>query len=318
MRKLLFKITHSLAFYLILLLVMIFSFTVSARQPKPPLKVGYSIQIASITPEKMNYAKSVGVDCIETTMNQLINSETLEFKYSNEEIVQKLKKAKKAANDAGIEIWSIHMPFGKNIDLSFIDESERQKVVSLHKEVIEYCRILQPKIILFHPSFFLGLNERELRKEQLIKSAIELSANVKDIDAIMVIENMLGPELLVDAKRERPLCRSVEETVEIMGRLPQDIYSAIDMNHIKDPENLIRAMGNRLKTVHVSDGDGIKERHYFPCSGQGKNNWTEILAALDEVQYTGPFMYESAYEDAKDFRICYESLYKTYKAEKSK
>ncbi len=81
---------------------------------------------------------------------------------------------------------------------------------------------------------------------------------------------MLGFDLLVDAKRERPLMRTVEEAVELMNRLPEDIYSAIDMNHIKYPEKLILAMGKRLKSVHIADGTGKQENHFFPCSGQGQ------------------------------------------------
>lgn len=273
------------------------------------LSVGYSISINLITPEKMVYAKLVGIDCVETSFGGLID-EKRNFKISTEEIIEKVMKAKKAAEDAGIEIWSVHMPFGMNIDLSLPDEPERQKVIALHKKVLDFCRILKPKIILFHPSYYLGLNEREVRKIQFIKSANELNEIVKDMKASMVIENMLGFELQVDDKRERPLCRTVEETAEIMNRLPKSICSAIDMNHIKNPEKLILAMGKRLKSVHIADGDGKKECHYFPCSGQGENNWVKILSALKDSHYRGPFMFECAYTDVKDLKECYESLYK--------
>src|SRR5690606_19709273 len=126
-------------------------------------------------------------------------------------------------------------------DLSLRSEEERQRVVALHKKLLGFLEILQPKIILFHPSWYLGLNERVIRKEQLIKSATELNEVVMKMGATLVIENMLGPELLVSSNtsRESPLCRTVVETVEIMDRLPHTIYSAIDMNHIKHPEQLI-------------------------------------------------------------------------------
>ncbi|MNE48236.1 fructoselysine 3-epimerase [compost metagenome] len=223
--------------------------------------------------------------------------------------MEKVIAAKKAADDAGVKIWSIHMPFSKDIDLSLTDESERRNVVALHTKILNYCKILKPEVILFHPSYFLGLNEREQRKKQLIKSAVELNKQVKAIKAIMVIENMLGYELNVGADRERPLCRTVEEVSEIMSRLPANIYAAVDMNHIKYPERLIRALGKRLKSVHIADGTGKKENHFFPCSGEGENNWVEILSALNEVGYDGPFMYESAYKDVKDFLPCYNTLY---------
>ncbi len=275
------------------------------------LKIGYSIGIASMNPQRMEYAKSAGVDYVEVSMGAFLEKSG-KFKFTEEEIIMKVKAAKKAADDAGVKIWSIHMPFGKDIDLSLIDEADRRNVVDLHTKMLNYCKILKPEVILFHPSFYLGLNEREQRKIQLIKSAVELNKKVKSINAIMVIENMLGYELKVGADRERPLCRSVEEMTEIMNRLPANIYAAVDMNHIKYPERLIRALGKRLKSVHVADGTGKKENHFFPCSGEGQNNWIEILSALNEVGYTGPFMYESAHKDVKDFLPCYNTLYQNF------
>ncbi|MCH5717919.1 sugar phosphate isomerase/epimerase family protein [Niabella hibiscisoli] len=175
-----------------------------------------------------------------------------------------------------------------------------------------FCKILKPSIILFHPSWFLGLNERDFRKNQMVQSAIELNAAVKAINATMVIENMFGPELLRDKTRERPLFRTVEESVEMVNRLPADIYSAIDLNHIKYPEKLIYAMGPRLKTLHVADGTDKAENHFFPCSGQGHNDWVAILTAINAVGYKGPFMYECKYKDVSEFKTCYESLYQAF------
>lgn len=302
----------------LLYLLCILSFghaTLSVAAPKKPkkLEIGVAMGIDKVTSENMHYAKSVDIHHIEVGVGALIDRETLTFTKSHEEILKLVTDVKKAADDAGINIWSIHMPFGNKIDLSMRSEEARAKTVELHKKVLEYVKLLDPEIILFHPSFYLGLDEREARKLQLIKSATELNKHVKGIGASMVIENMLGYELvLANGKRERPLLRTVEEAVEIMERLPDDIYSAVDMNHIKNPEKLIRALGKRVKTVHVADGTGKAENHAFPCSGEGENNWVEIIAALDETGYSGPFMYESKYPDLKDLKTCYDSMYDEY------
>ena len=289
------------------------SLSIAASKPPKKLEIGVAMGIDKVTAENMKYAKSVDIHHIEIGVGALIDRETLTFTKSHQEILKLVTDVKKAADDAGINIWSIHMPFGNKIDLSMRNEEARAKTIELHKQVLEYVKILNPEIILFHPSFYLGLNEREERKQQLIKSAIELNKHVKSIDATMVIENMLGYELvLANGKRERPLLRTVEEAVEIMNRMPEDIYSAVDMNHIKNPEKLIRALGKRVKTVHVADGTGKEENHAFPCSGEGENNWVDIIAALDETGYSGPFMYESKYPDLKDLKACYDSMYQDY------
>lgn len=279
--------------------------------PKP-LAIGYGLGIGSFNQETLTYAKSVGVDYVEASGMSTYVDGDLNFKMSDKEMRNHLEAAKAAADASGIDIWSIHMPFGKNIDLSVLNKEDRKKVVETHAKLVEFLEVLEPEVILFHPSYYLGLNERDQRKAQLIKSAEELNEKVKNIGAIMVIENMLGPKLLVDENRERPLMRTVDETVEIFNRLSDDIHCAVDMNHIKNPEKLIRAMGDRLKSVHIADGTGEAENHFFPCTGKGLNNWNDILVALDEVGYQGPFMYESRPEDEKQYLECYQNLFQNF------
>ena len=294
-----------------LLLCSCLFFSKAQSQSTPQrLALGFSIGVDKITSEILTKAKANGIDYIETSVNRYIDSAG-NFLLTDAEMINKVKAAKKMADDAGIQIWSIHMPFGRLIDISLSDSAGRPGVIELHKKVLGFCRILQPKIILFHPSWFLGLNERSFRKNQMVKSAVELNKAVKAIHATMVIENMFGPELLRDKARERPLFRTVEESVEMMNRLPADIYSAIDLNHIKYPEKLIYAMGPRLKTLHVADGTDKAENHFFPCSGQGHNDWVAILTAINAVGYKGPFLYECKYKDVSEFKPCYESLYQS-------
>ena len=307
-----FNIFKPVIFLIVIPLITFTSFAQKKSQPEP-LAVGFNIGADKISQKTMVYAKSVGIDYIETSLGAFVEKGMLNFNKSDEEIVAVLKRAKKHADAAGITIWSIHMPFSEQIDLSVKNEANRQQVVAFHKKALNFVRILEPQVILFHPSYYLGLGEREERKKQFIKSATELNREVIKINAITVIENMLGAELLLaDGKRERPLLRTVEETVEVMGRLPDNIYSAVDMNHIKHPEKLIDALGSRVKSVHIADGNGREENHYFPCSGEGSNDWTAILIALDKACYQGPFMFESKYPDLKDLKECYYHMFNQF------
>ncbi|WP_300604953.1 TIM barrel protein [Niabella sp.] len=275
--------------------------------PKP-LRLGFNIGVDKVTVEGMKAAKAAGIDCIEIGMGGIVDT-ARNFLKADEAFLETARQARKAADEAGIQIWSVHMPYGKNIDLSLGDETERKAVVAMHARVLKYVAVLKPHIVLFHPSWFLNRDERPLRKRQLVQSVKDLNPMVKQLDAIMVIENMLGPELQHGPVRERPLLRTVEEAVEVMNLLPRDVYSAIDLNHIKYPEKLILAMGSRLKTLHVADGTGREENHYFPCNGKGENNWVAILQALDQVHYDGPFLYESHASNVADYKSCYQSLY---------
>ena len=279
-----------------------------------PLKIGASFSIETVTPETMSDAKSGGISCIQISVNGWFDKSG-NFKLSDENIIKGVSDARKAAEGAGIKIWAIHMPFGKHIDISLIDKTEHQRVIALHKKVLQFCKTLKPEVVLFHPSWYLSLNQREEHISQMIKSVLELDKPVKGLGSIMVIENMTGPELHVmsgETKYERPLCRTVDEMMTIMNKLPQNIYAAVDMNHILNPEKMILALGARLKFVHVADGDGANELHYFPCSEKGMNDWMAILSALYKAQYSGPFMYECHYKELKDLTVCYNYMYNKF------
>lgn len=278
-----------------------------------PLEIGYGLAIENFDLETLTYSSAVGVDHVEASgMGSFVDA-TRNFTLSDAEITEKLTRAKEAADKAGINIWSIHMPFGAAIDLSLPEEEQRQQVVVMHKKLLGFLKILEPEVILFHPSYYLGVGEREFRKEQLLRSVLELDKEVQAMGAVMVLENMLGPELLKDDTRERPLLRNVEETREFFSRLPESIGLSVDTNHISRPEELILALGERLKSLHIADGTGKAENHWFPCHDKGDNDWKKILAALEKVNYKGPFMFESSPADAREYLACYQRLYRNYR-----
>ena len=76
-----------------------------------------------------------------------INKDSLSFTLPEAEMLKKMREIKQAANETGVEIWSIHMPYGKEIDISFVEEERRQKVIAFHQQVLKYVAILKPKIM---------------------------------------------------------------------------------------------------------------------------------------------------------------------------
>lgn len=308
-----------------LVIACLFLFTIACSadkdsgdvKPKPEvpapdkLKIGYSLSVNQFNDEKLSYAKSVGIDYVEAAAITSLFNASGQINKTDAQLEKLFTDGKAALDRNKVEVWSIHMAYGQHVDISVIDEVSRREVVERHKKVLNYIKILKPKYILFHPSYYLEPNQRDLRKNQLIKSLIELDEYVRSIGSTLVVENMLGPELM-SGDRERPLMRTVEECQVIFNRLPATIGLAVDMNHIAQPEKLIRAMGKRLMTVHIADGSGRAENHYMPCSGLGANNWVEIFKALYEVDYKGVFMYECAYDDEKELVQCYNTLFNNY------
>ncbi|MGH2623270.1 MAG: TIM barrel protein, partial [Sphingobacterium sp.] len=198
-----------------------------------------------------------------------------------------------------------------HLDISRVDEQGRLRVMEAQRNVLQVLKPVNAKFILFHPSFYLGLNERTERKAQLQKSVIYLNQEVKGIKSSMVVENMLGPSLTVNG-RERPLMRTVEECLEIFQTFPKDVGLAVDFCHIAEPQHLLAAFGSRVKTLHVSNGDGSAESHYLPCDPRGNNDWNTIFATLEKINYKGVYMHECKFEDEKEIVACYQDLWDVY------
>lgn len=254
-------------------------------------------------------AKQAGIDAIEISASTLLMNK----KYnSSDDVWKRCRELKSVLDSVKIDVWSFHMPFGEKIDISQTNDSIRKLTVSLHKDLLKFCKIFNPKVILFHPSWYLGINERNERISQLVLSVNELYPSVKEIGAIMVLENMLGYELQFNEKYERPLCRSVDETMYIFSLLPNDVYAAVDMNHIDKPELLVSALGKRVKSVHICDGDGKNEVHSLPRAN-GDNDWRAILRALyKDSNYEGVFMYEVKGVPYESLKNTYVELYNDY------
>ena len=276
-----------------------FSYTLPTMPRRLEVGTTYSVfgGFDGLTAEALRKAKASGIDHLEVSLTGLVNGDS---PLAPKVLAERFAQLKASADSAGVNIWSIHMPYGADCDPSHTDETIRSASEAAYRSYIAAVAVLNPEIILFHPSWRLGLNERPQRIDALVRTLTALNPDVKAIGASMVVENLLGPQLLRKPGVERPLGRTVEEMTAIMDALPADIYAAVDMNHIAHPEQLIDALGTRIKSVHIADGNGKKECHLLP--GRGENDWDAILAALDRAGYNGPFLYEIKGSEGASFR----------------
>lgn len=56
------------------------------------------------------------------------------------------------------------------------------------------------------------------------------------------------------------------------------------------PGEFIRRLGSRLGILHLNDNNGMTDQHDIPFTGTV--DWTDVLNALDEVGYCGPYNME--------------------------
>ena len=102
------------------------------------------------------------------------------------------------------------------------------------------------------------------------------------------------------------LGNTLAEMALLLEGLPEDRAGiCLDVNHANVGQSLeafIARLGARIWTLHISDNDGVDEKHWLP--GEGVIDWRALLRALRRAGYGGPFLYEvSRGEKALDARL---------------
>src|SRR5690606_41534046 len=94
--------------FLYLMLGLFMAGIVSCSKGKhEPLETGFSISYKNITPERLQHARSVGIDHIEVSgMNALFDANR-QLVDEKDSVFEQFNTIKAAADAAGINIWSV-------------------------------------------------------------------------------------------------------------------------------------------------------------------------------------------------------------------
>lgn len=233
----------------------------------------------------------VFIDMTQNDMDALVqnNLQYLEIDWlystvqSRKEIENWATAIKKRADKAGITIWSVHLPFGGPFDISQTDDSLRQKAIELNMhDIVLSAKTVSPKKFVIHPSAEpIADEERAARMEASKKSLQVLAAKAKELNIPLLVENL--PRTC--------LGNTSTELLEIINGIDNTAI-CFDVNHllIEQQTTFVQNTKGKIQSTHMSDYDRVNERHWLP--GQGVINWTELLTALIESGYQGPFIYE--------------------------
>jgi sugar phosphate isomerase/epimerase len=215
---------------------------------------------------------------------------------------QSYEKAVQEINDQQLELWSIHLPFTRELDISVTDPVHRRAVIEAQAELLRMAAPWGARHAVIHPSYEpIPEEEREARIAACREALRELST----------IAASVGIKLAAECLPRTCLANNSEELLRILEDAPE-CGICCDVNHLyqETPESFIRKKGNRLTTVHMSDFDGIDEKHWMP--GKGVIQWQEVLDALASIGYDGPFLFEVFPADPESLAACYNELLDGY------
>lgn len=237
------------------------------------------------SPETFTQLKEAGIDYAELGLR------APQFYTDSSEREEFCRHIKEVAQEAGVKIWSIHIPYGKQWDISDPFETVRQEVIKQHQKLFEIFEFLQPQKAIIHPSFEPNPpEEHEARMEACRKSLSALAAEAKTY----------GVELVIECLPRTCLGNSSEEILWLLEG-NENLGVCCDVNHLlkETPEEFIQKVGRRITTLHISDYDGLDEKHWAP--GEGIIDWNLVIASLLAADYSGPFLFE--YRDTPEKKM---------------
>lgn len=219
--------------------------------------------------------KNNGIDCMEISVGGY--TEVLDY-----------EMLKQNADETGVKLWSIHLPFSpfSLLNPAFLDESKREYTVKYFTRLLKRASAAQFEVAVIHPS---GEPNADGDRPRLIEQAKKSFAELADV------ADSMGMRIAVEDIPRSCLCNCSKEMLEILDA-DKRLGVCFDTNHLLEEDNVdfIKAVGDRIITTHVSDYDFLNERHWLP--GEGKQDWQAVYHALLDCGYTGPWMYELGYK----------------------
>ncbi|MGD9498766.1 MAG: sugar phosphate isomerase/epimerase family protein [Armatimonadota bacterium] len=242
------------------------------------LGISTSMLSQQLTPENLCATAQVGVQVVEvyTPLGCELHADDA-----------CVERTAAALSEAGLKVWSVHAPFGGTTDLSDPDELHRRESVGAVARAVEIAGMFGARLVVVHAGLTAeNPDECELRRRQSLRS----------INCLLKRTAQLGVWLAVEylpANKPR-LCNDSAAILDFVRFCDGCLAVCLDTNHanLREPlADAIRTLGSRIQTVHISDNDGVQERHWLP--GDGVIDWGEFISLLDLIDYTGPLMMEA-------------------------
>ena len=237
--------------------------------------------------EGLKKCKEHGYDCIDYE-NLIVDADAF-VKFSDEEYDDYLKKFKKAADIAGIEVFQAHggTPFVDGKPCKEIDEKFIRQLYT--------CQQLNCKYLILHPYVdYIGdfeTHEVGMKKNYDLMELI--LPHAEKYGVIICLENL--PFRYVDMSR----VVEVKKLIKQIGS--KNLAACLDTGHCnvinENVYDSIITFGEDLKTLHVHDNFGFSgDRHYPPF--KGTIDWDGFVKGLNEIGYKGCMSLET-YIDKK-------------------
>jgi len=216
------------------------------------------------------------ISIIETGPDFFLNSED-----------EKISQTAKAFMEKGINIRSVHAPFGNSCNLSDLDRAKREKAIQIHEMLLYKTAIAGVEMIIIHPGEKTqSENNIENMNRIAIDSISQLVGTAEETGVRLAVENL--PPKCPGAKTEH-IVNILENVDSISLGVCFDVGHANIMNNMVE---FIDTIGNSIITIHLHDNDGTYDMHLQPP--YGTTDWYAFSEMIRDIAYTEPLTIEAA------------------------
>ena len=150
------------------LLFIMAALLLAAGAARAEYPVGVSLGMVKVPePEKLAQIKAAGIDHVEVVFNYFWRNAP------ENECYTRAYRVKAMLDEAGLTVWSCHLPFSRTLDISVLDPQRREENVLLMERMIRLAEIFHPQRLVLHPSSE-PISDEE--REELYKEAEALLA----------------------------------------------------------------------------------------------------------------------------------------------
>ena len=263
--------------------------------------------------EGFRLMRQAGFSCGDFSLNgYLLNSSLYQsevntfFDQSLQELEHFFAPHKKGADEAGITINQMHMPYPNYVPRAAKALNDYLRDVVAPKSM-EICAFFNCPYIVIHGfklAYFLGSEEEEWRRTE--KFLDNLAPMAKDMRITMCIENLY--DSLNGHLVEGPCCNA-RKAADRIDRMNDRYHAQVlgfcfDTGHANltglDFEDFITTLDYRLKVLHIHDNDGVSDLHQVPFTftktreNLPSTDWNGFIKGLKNIKFSKTLSFETA------------------------
>lgn len=238
----------------------------------------------------------IGYDCVDFSLFGDVPSEPLEiFSAPREKMLSYYRSIRAELIASGVTVSQCHALYRTNFDGS---DRLSPRCLDLFRKQIEAAAVLGSPYIVIHPiNLAVYARNKQLDFERNMESFSLLKPTLDEFGVKLGVENMFAWDSL--RNRNCPTgCSTPEDMIKYIDNMNSDTFVAcLDTGHMLlncvDPADAVRALGSRLKLLHVHDNYALNDNHNAP--GLGAADWHSFIKALKEIGYDGCFSMEISF-----------------------